>query len=242
MHESSPHRGRLRSVILAGGLALGFTLLGAGPALAAPTAASVSLTATPSVSVGDTVALDLGLLGTTDIYAYDVTLTFDPAVLAYVDGSATGPTGGFDSVEKSDGSVTLVHSRLGTSPALSGDLAATASFTAVGSGSASIDATAVSLVDETGETTALTDAATASVDVAAIPTPDPTSSPTPDPTSSPTPTAGAEPAGNGSTPTSSQNSGSLATTGFSVGGILLAALAAVAVGLFALRRKKAVAR
>jgi hypothetical protein len=239
MHKTATHRGHLRSAVLAGGLALGLTLIGAGPALATPAAASVSLTATSSVTVGDTVDLDLGLLGTTDIYAYDVTLTFDPAVLSYVDGSATGPTGGFDSVEKSTGSITLVHSRLGTSPALSGDLAATASFTAVGSGSASIDAATVSLVDETGETTALTDAATASVAVAALPT----STPTPDPTTTPSPTGGA---GSDTNPTSAPaatgNDGSLADTGVSVGGLLLLALAAVAVGLVALRRRKSVTR
>jgi hypothetical protein len=239
MHESNPHRGRLRPAVMAGSLALGLTLLGAGPALAAPTTTSVSLTATSSVSVGDNVAVDLGLAGTDDIYAYDIVLTFDPAVLAYVDGSATGPTGGFDSVEKGEGTITLVHSRLGTSPALSGDLAATAAFTAVGSGSATIDAATVSLVDETGDTTALSDAATAPVTVAALPTQTPT--PTPEPSSSAG--TGGDTGSTSAPAASTQNDGSLALTGFSIGGLLIVAIAAVAVGLvFAVRRRKAGAR
>ncbi|MCU1476455.1 MAG: hypothetical protein JWQ64_1148 [Subtercola sp.] len=242
MHTSAPHRGRIRSAVVASGIAVCFTLVGAAPAFAAPATESVSLTATPSVSVGDTVDIGLKLVGATDIFAYDVTLTFDPAVLSYVDGSATGPTGGFDSVEKSTGSITLVNSRLGTSPALSGDLASIATFTAVGSGDASIAASTVSLVDETGATTALSDAATADVVVAAAPTP----TPTPSETSTPSPTTGTGDAT--STPTavaaasSSNGTGSLALTGLSIGGSLLLGVAVIVIGIFAVRRRKSVTR
>jgi hypothetical protein len=242
MHTSAPHRGRIRSAVVASGIAVCFTLVGAAPAFAAPATESVSLTATPSVSVGDTVDIGLKLVGATDIFAYDVTLTFDPAVLSYVDGSATGPTGGFDSVEKGTGSITLVNSRLGTSPALSGDLASIATFTAVGSGDASIAASTVSLVDETGTTTALSDAATADVVVAAAPPP----TPTPSETSTASPTTGTGDAT--STPTavaaasSSNGTGSLALTGLSIGGSLLLGVAVIVIGIFAVRRRKSVTR
>jgi hypothetical protein len=246
MHTPAPHRGRIRSAVVASGIAVCFTLVGAAPAFAAPATESVSLTATPSVSVGDTVDIGLKLVGATDIFAYDVTLTYDPAVLSYVDGSATGPTGGFDSVEKGTGSITLVNSRLGTSPAISGDLASIATFTAVGSGDASIDASSVSLVDETGATTALTDAASADVVVAAVATGTPTPSDSATPTPTPSTGTGAGSSSATAVPvastSSSNGTGSLALTGLSIGGSLLLGVAVIVIGIFAVRRRKSVTR
>jgi hypothetical protein len=243
MHEHAPRRWRLRTAFVAGGLALGLSFLSAGPAIAAPTTASISLTATPSVQVGDVVDVAVGLVGAADVYAYELTLEFDPAVFSYVADSATGPAGGFDTVEQSDGSVTLVHTRLGSSPSLAGDVAASVRLSTIGSGSgtASVDASTVTLIDPSGATTVLTDAATAAVAVAALPTPSPTA--TPDPTPSPTPTSGADVPPATSTPAATgQSDGSLALTGFGVAGLLLFAIAAVAVGLVVVRRRSAGAR
>jgi hypothetical protein len=238
LHDHTPHRRRLRTAVLSGVVALGLSLLGAGPALAAPSTASVSLTATPEVTVGETVDVGIGLLGTADIYAYEVTVSYDPALFSYVDGSATAPAGGFDTVKQADGEVTLVHSRLGTSPALSGDLAATLQLTAIGSGTGSsgLSAASVTLVDPAGETTTLTDAATAAVTIAPLATATPTPTPTPSPTATTTPGTGTDPA---STGTAGSSTAGLAATGFGIGALLLVAAAAVAAGvLLVIRRRR----
>ncbi|MCS5720275.1 cohesin domain-containing protein [Herbiconiux sp. CPCC 205763] len=237
LHDHTPHVRRLRTAVLTGAVALGLTLLGASPALAAPTTASVALTATPSVSVGDTVDVGIGLLGAADVYAYEVTLSYDPALFSYVADSATAPAGGYDTVKESAGSVTLVHSRLGTSPSLGGDVAASLQLTALAGGTApaALTAASVTLVDPAGETTTLTDVATAAVAIAPLATETPT--PTPSPTATTTPGGDTDPA---STSTAGSSSGDLAATGFGIGALLLVAAAAVAAGvLLVIRRRTA---
>ncbi|SDZ43700.1 cohesin domain-containing protein [Herbiconiux ginsengi] len=235
LHDHTPHRRRLRTAVLTGAVALGLSLLGASPALAAPTTASVALTATPSVTVGDTVDVGIGLVGAADVYAYEVTLSYDPALFSYVADSATAPAGGYDTVKESAGSVTLVHSRLGTSPSLGGDVAASLQLTALasGSGSAALNAASVTLVDPAGETTTLTDAATAAVTIAPLASETPT--PTPSPTATTTPGGNTDPA---STTTAGSGSGSLAATGFGIGALLIVAAAAVAAGVLVLLRRR----
>ncbi|MFB2557395.1 cohesin domain-containing protein [Herbiconiux liangxiaofengii] len=239
MHESAPRLRRLRTAALAGGVALGLTLLGASPALAAPTAGPVVITATPAVGIGDTIDVSIALPATTDVYAYEIDLAVDPAAVDVVPDSSTGPAGGFDSLDTddSDGVVTLLHTRLGSSPAISGDLTAGLQLTAVASGSTSLVAT-VTLVDAAGARTTVTALAPAPVVIAPAPVPTPTPTPTPTATPTPTPTPSAT-----STPAAAvpADDGSLARTGQSVTGvavIALVALLALGAGLLVVLRRR----
>ena len=236
MHTTPTRRRRIRAAVVAGGLALGLSLLGgAGAAVAAPAATSVTLTATPDVAPGAVVDVAVGLVATTDVFAYQIELKFDPALLAYVPDSVTGPAGGFISAVTAPGSVTLVQTRLGTSPALAGDLAATAQFTSLAAGDAAITAS-VTLVDGAGASTVLADEPTALVTITAPPVTEP--EPSAAPTATPSPTAVAPTAT--STPAAAVVSdGNLALTGFGVGGLILFAVVALAIGLVVVLRRRA---
>lgn len=253
MHPHLPRPGRRRSALAVGGLTVALTLVGLAPAVADPTATAVSLTAAPAGAIGDTIVVGVDLTGTTDVYTYEVTLDFNPAVLAYVADSVTGPGGGFTTVARGTGSVTLVHSRLGTSPTIAGDLAASVSFTAVGSGSAAVRATSVTLVDGAGSDLLISPTATtttteiAAAAVTPTPTPTPTAT-TPAPTA-PAPTT-ASPSSSPQTATTSTttpkrataSSGNLARTGFAAGTVLLVAAAVIGAGVLLVRRRSASAR
>jgi hypothetical protein len=237
MHQLVSRRPRLGTVVVAGGLALGLSLLGAGSAVAAPSTTSVTLTATPTVEVGKPIDVSVGLKGAVDVYSYAITLAFDPKLLDYVDDSATkGPTGGFDTVEEGEGTVTIVHTRLGTSPALAGDLPVTLAFSTIASGDTSITAS-VSLVDTRGSTTTLSDVATAPVAIDAIPLPpEPSATPSSTPsTDTPQPTATGAASG-------AKDDGSLAVTGFSIGALVVFATLAIGVGFLVVRRRTASTR
>ncbi|MGA1836139.1 cohesin domain-containing protein [Herbiconiux sp. 11R-BC] len=240
MHESSPRRRRLRSALVAGGLALGLSLVGAAPAFAAgPTAGTVTLYATPTVTVGDSVDVELSLAGTADVFSYEIVVGYDHAALSYVAGSASdGPAGGFTSATDSADGVHLLYTRLGTSPAIGGDIPLTLQFTSLASGAANITVPSVTVVDTTGGTDTLTDAAAFAVVIEALPTPTPTPTPTVTPTAEPTATATSTPAA-----VASGDSGSLALTGLSIGALVLFAVAALAAGiLVVVRRRSASAR
>jgi hypothetical protein len=245
MHHLSPRRSRLLAVVTAGGLALGLSALATIPAAAAPTAASVTLTATPDATVGDPVRVSAAVLGVTDVYSYAVTFAFDPAVLSYTGGNATaGRAGGFDAVSTSGGTVTVLHSRLGTSPPIAGDLPLALDFATIASGDATITAS-VSLVDAGGVSVALPAAASARVVIAAAPVVVPPVVPSASPTPPPTPAvagsaAPVAPAASGAVRRDAD--GSLAFTGLDTGvlaGVALVALAAVATGLVVARRRTA---
>jgi hypothetical protein len=234
MHTPVQRRPRLRSALAAGGLALGLTLLSAGSASAAPVVENVTLAATPAVEIGETVDVSTVLVATTDVYSYSVTFAFDPALLAYEAGSATtGPAGGFDTVTLGAGTVTVLHSRLGTSPALAGDLPVALAFDTIGSGDATITES-VTLVDTVGGTTVVDDAATAEVAIAALPVVVP-------PVTPPVVTA---PAPAAIVPSNAPRNadGSLALTGFDGGALIAFAavgLAAIGAGAVVVRRKTA---
>lgn len=253
MEHHAPRR--LYKAVLAGGIALGLALMAASPASASvgPSVGSVTLTATPAVEVGQVVDVAVNLVGAANVYSFDITLGFDPAQFAYVDGSASaGPAGGFDSVLHGTGSVSLVHTRLGSSPAIGGTIPATLSFRALAIGSGSITAS-VNLADTTGGMAApITPVAAAPVAIAPAPvvaTPAPSVSPEPSPSVSPpvSPSASpsAAPAGTGSSAASaSQGDGSLAITGIQGVAILVVALALVALGVIVVvaRRRSVSAR
>ncbi|MFC4555022.1 cohesin domain-containing protein [Georgenia faecalis] len=232
--------------LAAGALGTGLLVLGATPALAAPATSEVTLTAPGPVAVGEPLTLEIDLADTVDVYAYELAVAFDGAALAYVAESATGPAGGFDAAEPEPAGVTLVHSRLGTSPALDGDLAATLEVSALAAGTSTVDV-AVTLVGADGSVS--TETASAVVEVTAAPTPDPTPEPTAEPTPDPTtpdPTPAPTTAPSAPTPTSPAPGptaapvvppagGSLPSTGVPVAGAGLLAAAAVALGALGAR-------
>lgn len=262
MPSSSPPRTLARVLSAGAGLAL-LTTLAASPALAAPTATGLTLTAPSTAQVGDVIDLTLDLTGAEDVFAYEVTLSHDPTLLTFADAAPASPDGGFDSATGADGTVTVVHTRLGTSPALAGELpVGTVSLTAAAPGTATIMAS-IELVGADGETLVLTDAATAVVTVTAAPTQEPTTTPPVEPTLEPTeeptdaptdtptdaptndPTATDAPTTSdpAASPSSSVgSSGSLASTGAQVGTLVAVAGLAVAVGIFLLRRRSVSAR
>ncbi|TCL77980.1 MULTISPECIES: hypothetical protein [unclassified Curtobacterium] len=267
------HRLRLRprativsSTLVAAG-AIGLAALTASPAQAAPTATTATIDAPATATVGTAFDVDLTIPATTDVYAYEITLDADADSVSYVEDSVTGPDGGFDSVEQDGDALTIVHTRLGTSPALDGDLAASIGLTPTAPGSVDLAVTSITLVGSDGTSTTLTDPASTSISIAAAatatPTPTPTATPTPgatatadpgagagdpdptttvgptDPTDPSDPTSGATAvaAGGGDRPTG----GELAWTGADVAPWIAASLALLAAGgiLITLRARRA---
>lgn len=126
----------LTAVTLAGGL------LVVAPATASAAETSYQVTVSdPSVSVGDTVEITVAADDVDDLYAYSFELGYDPELLAYVDESATTEISGSTTAKVSEGSVELIHTKLGTSPAATGDVElVTATFEALADGSATVTA------------------------------------------------------------------------------------------------------
>ncbi|MEG8037430.1 hypothetical protein QP157_19575 [Sphingomonas sp. LR61] len=195
------HRLRLRprativsSTLVAAG-AIGLAALTASPAQAAPTATTATIDAPATATVGTAFDVDLTIPATTDVYAYEITLDADADSVSYVEDSVTGPDGGFDSVEQDGDALTIVQTRLGTSPALDGDLAASIGLTPTAPGSVDLAVTSITLVGSDGTSTTLTDPASTSISIAAAatatPTPTPTATPTPGATATADPGAGA---------------------------------------------------
>jgi hypothetical protein len=245
----------LRAAVVIGG-GLGLVALTAAPASAAPTAVTATITAPATATVGDTLDVAVTVPATADVYGYQVDLTADADVLAVVDGSVTGPEGGFDAVRRTGDTVTLLHTRLGTSPALSGDLTASVDLRATVPGDIDLAVTRVTLVAADGSTTVLTDPASTRVTVAAVPTPTPTATaaPTPgttpgtDPTSVPGTGNGAGGSGSGTdadsagTASRTPAGGALAFTGADLAPWLATSAALLALGggiVLARRRARA---
>ncbi|WP_136520527.1 cohesin domain-containing protein [Cellulomonas telluris] len=254
MRDRTPRSRSRRGALRAAVVALGLTLATAGTAAAAPTVDGVALDATPEVTAGGTVDVRLDLRAVTDVYAYEATLAFDPDLLAFEAVTAT-PDGGFDDATAATGTVTVRHTRLGTSPGLTGDVPTTTlRLRALGAGTAAVTARTVALVGTDGAAATLTDAATATVVVAAAPVPPaspaptPTPSPTTSPTTSPVPEdAVAAPGAPTPTPSAAAavrgpRAGSLGATGADVAGLVALAAAAAAVGAFLVRRRVVSAR
>jgi hypothetical protein len=251
------HRPRLRprativsSTLVAAG-AFGLAVLTAAPAQAAPTATTATIDAPATVTVGTAFDVDLTIPDTADVYAYEITLEADS--VEYRDDSVTGPDGGFDTVEQDGDALTIVHTRLGTSPALDGDLTTSISLTPTAVGS-------VDLVGSDGTSTTLDDPASTTVVVAAAATTAPTATPTPGATTQPGagggtggPSAPGDPTAPGTDPTDGATAvaaaggddrptgGDLAWTGADVAPWIAASIALLAAGgtLITLRARRA---
>lgn len=255
------HRPRLRSrativsstLVVAGAFSL--AVLTAAPAQAAPTATTATIDAPASATVGTAFDVDLSIPDTADVYAYEITLDADS--LHYRDGSVTGPDGGFDSVDQDGDTLTIVHTRLGTSPALDGDLATSIALTPTAVGSVDLAVTRVTLIVTDGTSTTLDDPASTTVAVAAAATASPSATPSPGATTQPgtggggpatpgTPTGpGADPA-DGTTAVAAvgddrPTGGDLAWTGADLAPWIAASIALLAAGgtLITLRARRA---
>ncbi|MFP5359989.1 MAG: cohesin domain-containing protein [Actinomycetes bacterium] len=245
---SPSHRARVRrSVAVSGAVAVALASFGASGAVAAPSSSPAVVTAPATATVGDVIDVAVSIPGATDVFAFEVDLDFDPALLDYVDGSATGPDGGFTSASVTGGTLTVTSTRLGTSPSLEGDIdAITAQFTVIAAGDATLDLSSLALVgaDSAVVTAEDVDATELTLEAAAEPTPEP-SSPSPEPSQEPSATPSEEPSATpepSSEPTASAEpvDDSLSSTGADIAlPVTLAALAIVA-GLALVLRRKAV--
>lgn len=113
-----------------------------------------------------------------DLYAYGLTLGYDPTRIAYVDGSATTATTGSTYEETGEGTVSVTHTKLGTSPTSSGDTElVTLTFRALASGPATITGSALTTVDGSGGTTDVGSFGSATVEVDLDPAPQAVSAP-----------------------------------------------------------------
>jgi LPXTG-motif cell wall-anchored protein len=158
MPENSPARIPRILIPSATLAAAALVILGtAAPASAAEGLAYDTLTVSAEpleVSVGQTVTVTAAATGLVDAYAYDLDISYDPALLAFVDSSEVTPDGGFGSASDDGSSVAVVATRLGTSPGLAGDQTlVTLTFTALAAGDAEIALTSGQFVDSSGAAT-----------------------------------------------------------------------------------------
>lgn len=190
------HTAAVIAVVVSAG-ALG-VVVSAAPAAAAPVTPTAGISAPTSASVGDALPVVVTMPGTADVYSYQIDIAADPSVVTVADRSVHGPDGGFGDVRRDGDIVTLLHTRLGTSPPLAGDLTASVELIATGVGSADLAISRITTVGADGSTTTLTDPASTRVTVGAAPTAAPTAPvPTAPPTAPPTARPGTGPGGTG---------------------------------------------
>jgi len=243
-----PRRARTRALAL---LTAAIAVFGGSLAVApaAHAATGVTVTAPVAVTAGDTVTVTVAADAGADLFAYDLTLGYDPALLAFAAGSETYPPGGYGALTESAGTVTFTNTRLGTSPGLTGPHElVTFSFTALTSGAATISLDAATFLDSASASQSLPQPVTATVEIAAAPgTPAPTPAPGPGAPGTDAPEAGEGAADDAaaSDPVGTP-AGSLAATGgdvvmWIVAGAAGIALLALGVVLMVRRRRAEVA-
>ena len=116
-----------------------------------------------TADVGDTITVTVAAESVVDLYAYQLSIGFDPALLSLIDGSEIFPAGGFSSSSSADGVVSAVATRLGTSPGLSGAQSLVSlTFTALAPGTAKVTLLQGALVDSAGASAGIDSGATTS--------------------------------------------------------------------------------
>jgi len=240
-----PRRARIRALAL---LTAALAVFGGSIALApaAVAATGVTVTAPATVTAGDAVAVTITADAGADLFAYDLTVGYDPALLRYTGASETYPTGGFGTVTESPGALRFAHTRLGSSPGLTGaQTLVTFSFTALTSGPATVTLTAATFLDSAGTAQALPAPVAAPVEIAPAATAPPVASPSPSPTTPAPAAAPASPSAGDGASAEPGAAGSLAATGADVTVWIVTAAAAVALlalgVVFVIRRRTAVA-
>lgn len=236
--------GRLTALAVTTAALLGASLALAPAALAASPVGAVTITAPATADEGDTLTVSIPVDTSADLFAYDLVVTFDPALLAFDDASATFPAGGSDSVIEGAGSVQFTHTRLGTSPGLAGaQTLATFTFTVLDGGATAIQLASATFVDSLGVSTPLAAPVSASVTLVAAPVvvvPSPSASATATPT--PSASISGAPAVVGSSPAGSPlaSTGSDLVVPLVVGSLAVALLALGAI--LVIRRRKEIVR
>ena len=118
------------------------------------------------VSLGQAVQVTVTASDIQDLYAYDLTIEFDPASFVFMPGSAESGTSGVTVDDPSPAGVRVVHTKLGTSPAASGDVVlATVSLRAKGTGVTTVDVSSLVSVATDKATTTVADVGSAGVTV-----------------------------------------------------------------------------
>ncbi|BAJ73159.1 predicted membrane protein [Microbacterium testaceum StLB037] len=127
------------------------TFLGSATPAAMAAESSPTLRATLSAeegATGDTLALDLGVTGATDLYAATVRIAYDADRVALDPGAVTSDFPGMFSVSGVEGAIDFTVTRLGTSSGRTGDLSlGSLGFVAKGPGEALLRIDQVTLVD-----------------------------------------------------------------------------------------------
>jgi LPXTG-motif cell wall-anchored protein len=240
-------RGRRLAALVAATTAavFGATLLAAPAAMAAPaTYGSLTLAVDDtSVTEGDTVTVTIAADTVAELYAYDLDVSYDPALLSYDVDSAVYPSGGFGDALVGTEDVTFSSTRLGTSPGLAGaQTLVSFTFTALAAGSAAIALDSGTLIGTAGETTPVDTTAAAldaTVVIAAAPVPPVDGGgPAPAPPVTELPVTGT-PAGGGSTGADPLASTGADATPWIATGIVSAALVALGAVLVIRRRQVA---
>jgi hypothetical protein len=151
---------RTRRTVIAATLGL----LAAGASVAVATAEE---TPQPTYTVAvSSPELTLGESDVQDLYAYDLTIEFDPAVFVYLPNSAASGTSGVTVDYPSPSSVRVVHTKLGTSPAASGEVVlATVTLRAKGTGVTTVDVSSLVSVATDKTTTTVSNVGSAEVTV-----------------------------------------------------------------------------
>lgn len=217
--------------LIAASLALSPAALAAGGLVG-----TVTVTAPATADEGDTVTVAIPVDTVADLYAYDLTVTYDPALLEFDPASATLPAGGHSSLADAGGTIHLTHTRLGTSPGLDGpQTLATLTFTALGGGTATVQLADATFIDSLGTATPIAAPVGTEIALTAAPVTEP--SPTASDSASPSPSASAALAVSG-------DSNPLASTGSTlvvplIAGALAVALLALGTVLVIRRRKEA---
>jgi hypothetical protein len=121
---------------------------------------------TAQVALGETVEVTITASDVQDLYTYDLTIEFDPALFVYMPGSAESGTSGVTVDDPAPSSVRVVHTKLGTSPAASGEvLLATVTLRAKGTGVTTVEVPSLVSVATDKSTTTVSDVGSAEVTV-----------------------------------------------------------------------------
>lgn len=229
------------AAIAAAAIAMLGTSMVLAPAASADNVDSISISAPSTADEGDTITVTVPVDSATDLYAYELTVSYDPDLLSYDADSAAFPEGGHDTAIEGTDTLTFAHTRLGTSPGLDGEqMLVTFTMTVLDGGATAITLEDASFLDSAGESTALVEPTSAEIALTAAPAPSPT-------TSSPSPSASTSPATSTPTPTQSASTdtapssdpetGSLPSTGGNVIPFLIA-VPLIALGAFLIIRNK----
>ncbi len=243
MHASLRRFGGRAAIIVATTVGLVGASLALSPAALAAGGqiGTVTVTAPGAAHQGDTITVSIPVDGSTDLYAYDLELRYDPALLDLDEASAAFPTGGHSSVAGGAGTVHLTDTRLGTSPGLSGaQNLVSVSFTVLGGVATSVTLARAPFVDSMGGSTSLPRPAVSDIALTASPVVEPSPS-----SAAPTGSVGsASPAPSVSAAAVETDSDPLAVTGSSfvaplIAGAIAVALLALGTVLIIRRRREA---